>query len=299
MDNKTTNMIVELDAKVDEFVRMYCYKLEHESMEEYEDKASKLITAIEKAAIWFETISSEESSTTKINISESFAKFLHSLPEEERKFFIPPTWPSMILISSSKEYIRLNGQGYILDDGVTSKQALLGYHIRYAEQILKDYYKENFGYEYRMKPRIIDAIKQHDDAKSLYGFLFDAIMFRIIERGGCENGPIRALSFAQAFNRDISVPIRYGMDDSNSRIVELMENYINLGGNLDINYFKNYFSSRDSALNDQISLRETYERFISLRDMHSFKNDDDIISLLQIAMNTSLSMNETDEINRL
>lgn len=88
--------------------------------------------------------------------------------------------------------------------------------------------------------------------------MLDAVMYRIIERGGNRIGPRRAFLFAREFGRDISIPIVYGVDTSDPGLRQFINAYFKAGGSKDITCFVNYFSR--ASKNDKVDT-------ISMRDL--------------------------------
>ena len=66
-------------------------------------------------------------------------------------------------------------------------------------------------------------------------------MYRIIERGGNRIGPRRAFLFAKEFNRNIDIPIKFGIELSDPGLRSFINEYIKLGGNNDLVCYQNYF----------------------------------------------------------
>lgn len=74
--------------------------------------------------------------------------------------------------------------------------------------------------------------------ESIRDGLLDTIMYRIMESGGKFYGPRRAVLFAKEFERDISIPVRYG-DAS------LINDYVMNGGSGDLMCYINYFNGKN------------------------------------------------------
>ena len=82
-------------------------------------------------------------------------------------------------------------------------------------------------------------------------------MYRIIERGGNRIGPRRAFLFAKEFNRNIDIPMMYGVDTSDPGLKQFVDEYIKAGGSKDLVCYGNYFSrsSKNEKL-ETIKVRE-------------------------------------------
>ena len=80
-------------------------------------------------------------------------------------------------------------------------------------------------------------------------------MLTIIEQGGKRIGPKRALIFAKEYNRNIKVPLKYGIDKRDVNLNNFIESYLAIGGNININCYEGYFNNK---LNTR-SLLEIYK----------------------------------------
>ena len=58
--------------------------------------------------------------------------------------------------------------------------------------------------------------------------MLDAVMYRIIERGGNRMGPRRGFLFAKEFGRNIDIPMMYGVDYSDPGLRSFIIEYIKL-----------------------------------------------------------------------
>ena len=59
--------------------------------------------------------------------------------------------------------------------------------------------------------------------------MLNCVMYRIIERGGNRFGPRRAFLFAKEFDRNIDVPMAYGVDLSDPGLELFVNEYIKAG----------------------------------------------------------------------
>lgn len=87
--------------------------------------------------------------------------------------------------------------------------------------------------------------------------LINCIMYRIIEKDSSRSGPKRAMIFAKEFNRDIDVPMMYGVVSSDPYLDEFIKFYFSLGGHSDLICIDNYhWLSRTHQKVDFISMRK-------------------------------------------
>ena len=83
-------------------------------------------------------------------------------------------------------------------------------------------------------------------------------MYRIIERGGNKIGPRRAFMFAKEFDRDISIPMKYGVDIYDPGLRNFINEYLKAGGSKDLVCIKNYFidNNKDESEYETITISE-------------------------------------------
>lgn len=73
--------------------------------------------------------------------------------------------------------------------------------------------------------------------------ILDCAMYRIIQRGGNRKGPRRALLFAKEFKRDIDIPMKYGVDCSDTYLKTFIHKYLDFGGSRNLVCYDDYFFS--------------------------------------------------------
>jgi len=92
--------------------------------------------------------------------------------------------------------------------------------------------------------------------KEVEGML-DAVMYRIIERGGNRIGPRRGFLFAKEFGRNIDIPMMYGVDYSDPGLRRFINEYIKAGGSKDLICYVGYFSKKHKMQKlDTVSIQE-------------------------------------------
>lgn len=91
--------------------------------------------------------------------------------------------------------------------------------------------------------------------------ILNCAMYRIIQRGGNRIGPRRALLFAKEFERDINIPMMYGVDRSDPYLKTFIHKYLDAGGSRDLVCYEDYFSSTFNLLFPcQIELKDLIKR---------------------------------------
>ena len=113
-------------------------------------------------------------------------------------------------------------------------------------------------------PQIIESVTNYKNEVYQREEMLNCVMYRIIERGGNRIGPRRALLFAKGFNRNIDIPMKYGVDTKDPDLRWFINEYINLGGNKDLECYRNYFDYKT---------RHGYINTINISDLLLTKND--------------------------
>ena len=87
--------------------------------------------------------------------------------------------------------------------------------------------------------------------------MLDAVMYRIIERGGNRMGPRRGFLFAKEFGRNIDIPMMYAIDRSDPGLRLFINEYIKAGGSKDLVCYIGYFSrSNKTKKLDTITIKD-------------------------------------------
>ena len=181
--------------------------------------------------------------------------FIRSLDGEERVYFDKPRYPKVIVWDnmgtglypqvqpSNKACLELSKTGKVIGSQNMrllctniSDRKLIGMHIVDVINLLH----EN-GIVVSPNNSFVKAVQQYELEKKKKKKVFDAIMYRIIERGGERVGPKRGLIFAKEFGRDIDVPMKYGMDLSDPYLEDFINEYLKSGGNKNLECLLNYF----------------------------------------------------------
>lgn len=89
---------------------------------------------------------------------------------------------------------------------------------------------------------IIETVKNAENWKKQREGLLDAVMYRIIERGGNRMGPRRGFLFAKEFGRNIDIPMMYAIDRTDPGLRRFINEYLKAGGSKDLMCYIGYFS---------------------------------------------------------
>lgn len=193
---------------------------------------------------------------------------IKTMPYQERYVLDKYHFPSIIYLVPSKKniydraHIHVNKDG-IVDDAeyiyslttlTVKDEDLIGLHVKDVAKLFME--KCVILPEGNEFIRCLDAYDRYLETRE--GIL-DAIMYRIIERGGNRIGPRRAFIFAKDFERNIDIPMMYGLDHSDPGLRLFINDYIKAGGNPDLVGYTNYFNAKsDDEKIKTVSLRELF-----------------------------------------
>lgn len=271
--------LFDLDIKVDEFIDWYyenMVKGHYTEIGEYH-KPREMRNLIEKMAVWYELRYPEYEinrlmhccgqESTEVNSAmfkdnqyicdlldnnsdikdldwDEFYNahaFFQSLPCDEKRYFKKYKFRSIVYID--KEHwkdICLTKNGYVEDAhcniGVDYRE-IEGLHIKDVIKLLK----EN-GITLEEGNDLEKELKDYNKWNYQREGILNSVMYRIIERGGNRIGPRRAFLFAKEFNRNIDIPMIYGVDRSDSGLRLFINEYIKAGGSKDLVCLNGYFS---------------------------------------------------------
>ena len=201
--------------------------------------------------------------------------FFRTLSENEKDFVRKPHYGKSVIISeifigkvylslSNKDMVKsVNCWGTLIGDTALSNDTLLypgvrvgdliGLHIEDAYKLLKEAGLPNLSCMEGIIQDYHTEVEQRDE-------LLNAVMYRIIERGGNAIGPRRALIFAKEFDRDINIPMKYGVGHSDLAIRQFVSEYIKAGGSPDLECYLGYFQvDADKEELPTVSVREILE----------------------------------------
>lgn len=297
MEKKVINY--ELDDKVDNFIKWYKkqvirdkYTKDYEFLEE-----KRLRNFIEKMAVWYELrypeyevnriMPGSDQEMKDINeemfhknscISElikqfnnksdikwsdfyNYDRFFNSLPVEEANYLDKYYYPSILYINNGRmEHFHLDENGRITISELNYfalNHDLMTLNLEEALEYLKMHKIElpkNNGIELE-----IEKAKRHYYIRKS---ILNCVMYRIIERGGNRIGPRRGLMFAKEFNTDINIPMIYGVDFSDPGLHLFIDEYLKLGGNINLECIVNYgMRDKKNQLLSTITIHKILENF--------------------------------------
>ena len=290
-DSSNTVTNYELNDKVDAFIKWY-YDNDKFS---YFGKANRMRDFIEKMAVWYELrypdyeierkmfdveiISGKEISKIMFQDNEyintlldnsskisefdwskfySAKAFISSLPNSERIYFKPRFQKSFYL--GENFYVRLSRKGTVLEiidilgdlDLLIASDNIIGKNIKDVVKIFEDN-----GIEIKENSDVKRIIKLYDNWVYQKDEMLNCVMYRIIERGGNRIGPRRGFLFAKEFNRNIDIPMIYGIDTSDPMLGGFIMEYLKAGGNEDLICLYGYgFRDKQNEPLRTISLKE-------------------------------------------
>ena len=287
--------MIKIETEIKEFEKWYYanfIKGNYTSYGEYGDK-DEIHNFIEKMAIWyelrypdFEIIKDTKDNiddimfndnkyinfllseyTNKIDLKWSdfynYTSFYKSLSNSEKKLLYIPKYNGIVYLDSSKvrDHFHLNDNGYIMEAEVREGSILDCYnsfnrkvHIKELLDKLKQE-KIKLPFNNEIEP----TVKYVDMNTYKVNGLLDCVMYRIIERGNNRIGSRRALMFAKEFNRNIDIPMIFGVDTSDPNLCDFIDEYIELGGNLDLECYLNYYEKEKKYQRiDKVFLRDVY-----------------------------------------
>ena len=181
----------------------------------------------------------------------NFNAFLATLSSTEESYLVPTQYDEIVYIDKNiyiSAHLHLTPDGFVTEIDFSYKffedtydlKKLIGIHIKDVLKIL---------YELKIinsKDNPIECtIKKYEKDYYFIDELLNCVMYRIIERGGRRTGPRRAFLFAKEFERNIEVPMQYGIDTSDPHLHNFIIEYLNAGGRKDIDCYENYFSLKN------------------------------------------------------
>lgn len=187
--------------------------------------------------------------------------FIKSLPWDEKYLLKNPKNSSIVYFNSKFDpHLHLKENGTvetaenvgIWTNSVITDEELEGLHATEIVQLFKERnIKLPSNNELEM------AIESENKWNSLKEKMLNCVMYRIIERGGNRVGPRRAFLFAREFNRNIDIPMMYGVDYSDPELKLFINEYIKAGGSKELVCYNGYFArtKKNDSL-DTISIQD-------------------------------------------
>ncbi len=244
-ENYTVNNY-SIDKKVDLFMRWYyknfvknCYTNTCQYL-----KLREMLNTIEKMAVWYELRYPDNAIYEKFlgNSDESpWEKelspkaFLNTLTWEEKKILLKPRYSKVVYVNG-RNHLHLTTKGRVSETEIIKKfenrqleyYDFNGWHV---SEVLD--YLNSINYPIK-KNDIYEEMQNYKLQSELKESFLDIVMYRIIDRGGVRYAPKRAFLFAKEFNRDIDIPMTYGVERNDPNLISFINEYIKAGGHKDL-----------------------------------------------------------------
>ena len=175
--------------------------------------------------------------------------FIKALPSSEKVYLSKPSyWGAVYLYPNKGALLHLTRNGYVEDsenfttvtNGKINDRELIGMHLKEVYSLLIER-----GIRIPKDNEIAKTIDAADRKVYFKEELLNSIMYKIIERGGNIIGPRRGYLFAKEFNRNLDIPMMYGASTYDSKNVDFANQYLDDGGNSDLECYNNYFFKND------------------------------------------------------
>lgn len=305
--------IAELDKKIDKFIEWYTQNILKGHVPVWEEKhlPLKLRDLIEKAAVWYELrypnydlasmlfgslypSANERIFTANPYVGENlgtetlfrlldwhafynFDAFLVTLSEEEKELFKVPSYKEKVYLDRNRRWLlTVSPEGIVLDTSEISvgKKSLdkffIGKHLNQVKQVA-----DAQGVSLEDDSEIDATLKEYEKRAYFYEELLNSIMYRIIERGGTINGAKRAFLFAKEFNRNIDVPMRYGVDINDPNLREFINLYLFNGGSIRLMCYTNYESRVTKKAQLRFGILSDILKYLPHDDTHHYTPQED------------------------
>ena len=244
----------ELDDKVDRFINWYYQNIIKDN---YVDMGrvymlNDMRNFIEKVAVFYELkypdyviedIMNNGEDLNKEDVKYNTHEFINNLPSDEKFYFQRPKYSSIVYFGKCLSHVRLSSKGTViaskrikLIDSSLDDADIIGKNIKEVYQML-----QLDGIDISLYSNLLKAIDDYDNLVYQKDEMLNAIMYRIIERVTDRFGPRRGLLFALEFDRNIDIPMIYGIDISDPYLKEFISFYLKSGGKEDLLCLENYF----------------------------------------------------------
>lgn len=198
--------------------------------------------------------------------------FINSLSWEERYRFQRARYKDLVYLDPNytlhspmeverkTAHLHLTPNGFIKEaEGVdcyskfkVTNEELKGMHVKEVVELLKER-----GVTLPSDNELESTINNVEKSIKEKEGMLDAVMYRIIERGGNRMGPRRGFLFAKEFGRNIDIPIMYAIDRSDPGLRLFINEYIKAGGSKDLICYIGYFSRTNKMKKlDTISIQD-------------------------------------------
>ena len=206
---------------------------------------------------YIETLFDEDSDVRLLEWDSLYntKSFIQSLTSIERSYLSRPRYfrdvvyfddtnPICFYINSNGTVLESDNIGLFEKEELTSEK-IKGKNIKGVISLL-----EKTGISIPEDSQLLKEVRYFDNRVYFKNELLNAIMYKIIERGGNKIGPRRAFMFAKEFDRDISIPMKYGVDIYDPGLRNFINEYLKAGGSKDLVCIKNYFIENNKDEND-------------------------------------------------
>lgn len=207
--------------------------------------------------------------------------FIKSLPSNEKDYLSKPSYfDTVYLYPKRSAYLHLTKNGYVSSsesftaytNGKVRDEELEGMHLKEVYSLLIQR-----GIKLPKDCEIAKLINAVDRRMYFKDELLNSIMYKIIERGGNIIGPRRGYLFAKEFNRNLDIPMMYAASAYDPKNVDFANQYLDDGGNSDLECYNNYFLRENKAdlrlisvediINEREIARINYDELVYQREM--------------------------------
>ena len=185
--------------------------------------------------------------------------FINSLPLKEKVLLNKAKYPSQISfsINDEKKIFRLTSKGRVRTLNNSSKFSLInknGNRVKFNDVNINDLLTTLESNDFNISKEDIDSLqsiiaKYRKKWYSKY-LLLELVMYKIIDRDGQGYGPYRAFLFAKEFNKNIDIPMQYGINTNFPYTREFINEYLKSGGSKDLMCCIDYFSTPSNQLKE-------------------------------------------------
>ena len=197
--------------------------------------------------------------------------FINSLSWDERYLFAKHKYKDLVYLDRNFKlhspvdaerntaHLHLTTNGFVKESvGISAHthslikdKDIIGMHVKDVVKLLSD--KDLLPKENELEKAIKDIEYWNYQKEEM----LNCVMYRIIERGGKRMGPRRAFLFAKEFDRNIDIPMKYGVDYSDPGLRSFILEYIKAGGREDLKCYVGYFyRTSDNEKFDTVSVKE-------------------------------------------
>ena len=252
-----------LDDKVNHFIDWY-RKNENKDTKDIEN-------IIEKVVSWYEMRypnSSLERNANSICIDNEkswtdlldYKRFYSLLSKKEKALLDKPKFDSIVTWNGNNSYHMPEGSFFVEGDGtITSLGTLYGNdkyfsiahsgervsgNLIFKDKNIRDVERVAFENDIvpRDVPNVRDKVFEVERNISIWEGLWNSILYRVISRGGDYYGPKRGMLFAKEFDLSRDIPVKYG-----ASCFDVVDDYIQNGGDPNLNSYFYYFNGKTSA----------------------------------------------------